>query len=152
MKIGIACDHGAFHLKELLKDYLSEKYEVLDFGTDSLESCDYPTFGIACAEATKNALCEFGIVICTSGEGIMISANKVRGIRCGLAYNKEVAALMRQHNNCNMIAIGAKYTSFDDAKDYVDTFLTTDFEGGRHARRVDIINFYEEKKQDLKKL
>ena len=144
MKLAIACDHGAFHLKELLKDYLLQSHEVLDFGTDSLDSCDYPTFGIACAEAVKNGLVDFGIVICTSGEGIMISAIKVKGIRCGLAYNKEVSALMRQHNNCNMIAMGAKYTSFDEAKEYVDIFLNTEFDGGRHSRRVGIIEFYEE--------
>lgn len=146
MKLAIACDHGAYKLKEEIKKYLENKYTVLDFGTDSIESCDYPTFGIACAEAVKNGLADFGIVMCTSGEGIMISANKVKGIRCGLAYNNDVAALMRKHNNCNMISIGASYTSFEEAKEYIDTFLNTEFEGGRHLRRVNIIDFYDKNK------
>lgn len=147
MKIGLGSDHGGFTLKEDIKAHLLEKgYEVLDFGTDSLDSCDYPTFGIACAEGVANGIIDKGIVICTSGEGIMMSANKVKGVRCGLAYNKDVASLMRLHNNANMMALGARFIEVDDALEYVDIFLNTEFEGGRHSRRVDIIDFYEQKR------
>ena len=144
MKISIASDHGGFLLKEQVKNHLKEKgYEIIDFGTHSLDSCDYSALGIACAEAVRDGLAEKGIVICTSGEGIMISANKVKGVRCGLLYNEDVAKLTRQHNDCNMMALGAKFISPSDALRYVDIFLSTEFEGGRHIRRVDIIKNYE---------
>ena len=140
MKLSIGCDHGGYLLKEKVKEYLLNKgYEIIDCGTNSLDSCNYPIFGKKAAEMVANGDCELGIVICTSGEGIMMSANKVKGIRCGLAYNKEVCALMRQHNNANMISIGAKFTPFETAVEYIDIFLSTPFEGGRHALRVEMI-------------
>ena len=146
MKISIGCDHGGYALKEEVKEYLSSKgYEVLDVGTYSLDSCHYPLFGEAAARKVATGECEYGIVICTSGEGIMMSANKVKGVRCGLAYNDDVARLMRQHNNANMIAFGAKFMELDDVKRRLDIFLNTEFEGGRHQTRVDLISDIENK-------
>ncbi len=147
MKIYIGSDHGGFLLKEEIKKYLiSKDYEVEDVGTNSLESCDYSTFAIECAlkvASTKNSK---GILICTTGEGVMIAANKVNGIRCGLVYNEEVAKLIREHNNCNMMSLGAKYTSKEVAIKYIDIFLSTPFAFGRHERRVKYIEDFENKK------
>lgn len=141
MKISIASDHGGYLLKIEVIKYLKNKgYEVIDVGCDSLDSCDYPIFAHKAAELVENGFVNRGIVICTSGEGVSICANKHKNVRCGLIYNKEVAKLTRQHNNVNMIAIGAKYTSCEDAFEYVDLFLNTEFEGGRHNRRVDMID------------
>lgn len=141
MRIAIGSDHGGYALKENVKKYLEEKgYEVLDFGTHSLDSCHYPEFGEKVARSVANKESEYGIVICTSGEGIMMAANKVPGIRCGLAYNDEVAALMRQHNNANVIAFGAKFMKEEDVKRRIDIFLNTEFEGGRHQLRVEMID------------
>lgn len=140
MKLSLGCDHGGYLLKEQVKAYLLSKgHEIVDCGTDSLESCNYPIFARKAAELVANKECELGIVICTSGEGVMMTANKVKGVRCGLAYNKEVCALTRQHNNANMISIGAKYTSFEVAIEYIETFLSSSFEGGRHTLRVELI-------------
>lgn len=140
MKISLASDHGGFLLKEEIKKHLLTKgYEVVDFGTDSLSSCDYPLFSKKAAEAVSQKDCEYGIVVCTSGEGVCMTSNKVKGIRCGLVYNEEVAKLIRLHNNANMMALGAKFINKEEALHYVDIFLTTDFEGGRHLRRVEMI-------------
>ena len=140
MKLSLGCDHGGFLLKEQVKKYLISKgHEVFDCGTDSLESCNYPIYAKAAAELVAKKECELGIVICTSGEGVMMTANKVKGIRCGLAYNKEVCALMKNHNNANMISIGAKYVSYETAIEYIETFLNAEFEGGRHTLRVELI-------------
>ena len=140
MKLSLGCDHGGYLLKEQVKAYLISKgHEIVDCGTDSLESCNYPIFARKAAELVASKECELGIVICTSGEGVMMAANKVKGVRCGLAYNKEVCALTRQHNNANMISIGAKYTSFETAIEYIETFLSSSFEGGRHTLRVELI-------------
>lgn len=137
MKIAIGSDHGGFALKEVVKNELVAKgYDVLDEGTYSLDSCDYPVFGLAVANAVADKEADFGIVICTSGEGIMMAANKVKGIRCGLGYNDEVSKLMRQHNDANIIAFGAKFMDEKDVLRRVEIFLNTEFEGGRHARRV----------------
>ena len=137
MKIAIGSDHGGFALKEVVKNELVAKgYDVLDEGTYSLDSCDYPVFGLAVANAVADKDADFGIVICTSGEGIMMAANKVKGIRCGLGYNDEVSKLMRQHNDANIIAFGAKFMDEKDVLRRVEIFLNTEFEGGRHARRV----------------
>ena len=145
MKLSLGCDHGGYLLKEQVKAYLLSKgHEIVDCGTDSLESCNYPIFARKAAELVASKECELGIVICTSGEGVMMTANKVKGVRCGLAYNKEVCALTRQHNNANMISIGAKYTSFETAIEYIETFLSSSFEGGRHTRRVEKILKLEE--------
>lgn len=141
MKIAIGCDHGGYNQKEAVVKYLKEAgYEVKDVGTYSLDSCHYPIYGEAAARLVANHECDFGIVICTSGEGIMISANKVPGIRCGLGYNDEVSKLMRQHNDANMIAFGAKFMSDEEVINRIKIFLNTNFEGGRHATRVDLIN------------
>ena len=138
--IAIASDHGGYQLKEHLKAYLAAKgITCEDFGTNSTESCDYPIFGRAAAEAVASGRCEKGIVICTTGIGISITANKVKGIRCALCSDPLSAELCRQHNNANMLAMGAGIVGPNLAQRIVDTFLSTEFEGGRHARRVALI-------------
>ena len=140
MKISIACDHGGFELKENLKKWLTENnYEVIDYGTNSLDSCDYPDFGKKAAEAVANKIVDKGIVICTTGIGMSIVANKVDGVRCALVSNTDAASLTRRHNDTNVLALGAKYTNFDLAKEITQVWLSTEFEGGRHQRRVDKI-------------
>lgn len=140
MKLAIGSDHGGFLLKEDVVKYLKEKgHDVIDCGTNSLESCDYPIFGHAVAKLVASKDVEYGIVICTSGEGIMMSANKVPGVRCGMGYNDDVSRLMRQHNNANCIAFGAKFMEKEDVIRRIEIFLSTEFEGGRHQRRVDEI-------------
>lgn len=140
--IAIASDHGGYHLKEHLKAYLAAKgVPCQDFGTDSTESCDYPVFGRAAAEAVASGRCEKGIVICTTGIGISITANKIRGIRCALCADSLSAELTRLHNDTNMLALGAGVVGENLAERIVDTFLTTAFCGQeRHARRVAMIN------------
>ena len=141
MKIAIASDHGGFALKEQMKKHLEEKgYEVKDVGTYSLDSCHYPIYGAEVGRLVASKECDFGIVICTSGEGICIAANKIKGIRCGIGYNDEVSKLMRQHNDANVISFGAKFMADEDVIRRVDIFLSTEFEGGRHAERVKIIS------------
>ena len=140
MKISLACDHGGYVLKEDIKNYLTSKgYEVVDCGTNSTESCDYPIFARKAALLVASKECELGIVVCTSGEGVCMTANKVKSVRCGLVYNNEVASLIRVHNNANMMSLGAKYITKEEALQYVETFLNSEFEGGRHIRRVDLI-------------
>lgn len=140
MKIAIGSDHGGFALKEDIKKYLASKgYDVIDVGTYSLDSCHYPEFGAKTAKLVADGVCKYGVVVCTTGEGIVISANKIRGVRAGLAYNVEVSRLMREHNDANVIGFGAKFTTFDEAKERLDTFLATEFAGGRHATRVQMI-------------
>ena len=137
MRIAIGSDHAGFTAKEEIKKYLEAKgHKVEDVGTHSLDSCDYPIFGRAAAELVANGKVEYGILVCSSGEGIMMTANKVKGVRCGLAYNDDVARLIRQHNNANMIAFGANFMRLDDIIKRIEIFLSTDFEGGRHERRV----------------
>ena len=145
MIISMGCDHGGYLLKEHVKKYLTEQgHEVKDFGCHSLDSCDYPQFGAAAARAVADGSCEKGIVICTSGIGISISANKIKGIRCALCSEPLSAEMTRRHNNANMLAMGAGMTGPNLAERIVDTFLTTEFEGGRHQRRVDGISALEE--------
>lgn len=137
MKISIGSDHAGFKYKEEIKKYLESKgHEVIDCGTNSLESCDYPIFGRAAAELVAKGEVKYGVLVCSSGEGIMMAANKVKGVRCGLAYNDDVARLIRQHNNANMIAFGASFMELKDVLRRIDLFLATEFEGGRHERRV----------------
>ena len=143
LKIALGSDHGGFAYKEAIKKHLEGKYEVVDVGTYNEDSCHYPEFGIKAAELVANKECEFGILVCTSGEGIMMSANKVKGIRCGVGYNDDVAMFMRLHNDANMIAFGQKFMELEDVLRRVDIFLSTKFEGGRHAERVKIITDYE---------
>ncbi|MCQ2966862.1 MAG: ribose 5-phosphate isomerase B [Alphaproteobacteria bacterium] len=137
MKISIASDHAGYTYKEEIKKYLSKKgYEVVDCGTYSTESCDYPIFGKEAAKKVANKEVNFGVLVCSSGEGIAIAANKIKGVRAGIAYNDDVARLMRQHNNANMIAFGASFMALEDVLRRIDIFLATEFEGGRHERRV----------------
>ncbi len=114
-------------------------HEVEDVGTYTKDSCHYPIYGRAVGEKVASGECQYGVVVCTSGEGIAITANKVKGVRCGLAYNDDVARLMRQHNNANVIAFGQNYTTVEEGLRRVDIFLNTEFEGGRHQLRVDMI-------------
>ena len=140
MKISIGCDHGGFALKEHVKSYLqSQGHDVLDCGCPDLSSCDYPVMGKAAADAVASGACEKGIVICTTGVGISISANKVKGIRCALCSEPMTAEMTRRHNDANVLAMGAGMIGNNMADRIVDTFLSTDFEGGRHQRRVDIM-------------
>ena len=140
MMISLGCDHGGFALKEHVKTYLEGKgYTVKDCGTYSTDSCDYPIFGRAAAEAVAGGECERGIVICTTGIGISISANKVKGVRCALCSEPFSAEMTRRHNDANMLAMGAGLIGKNMAERIVDTFLSTEFEGGRHQRRVDAI-------------
>ena len=139
--LAIASDHGGYNLKEHIKAYLAAKgITCIDFGTESTESCDYPIFGRAAAEAVASGKCEKGIVICTTGIGISIAANKVKGIRCALCADSFSAEMTRRHNNANMLAMGAGIVGPNLAERIVDTFLATEFEGGRHERRVNLIS------------
>ena len=144
MNISLGCDHGGFALKEHVKGYLEgQGHQVLDCGCHSTDSVDYPVFGRAAAEAVADGRCERGIVICTTGIGISITANKVRGIRCALCADPLSAEMTRRHNDANMLAMGAGMIGKNMAERIVDTFLTTGFEGGRHQRRVDLITAME---------
>ena len=135
--IAIASDHGGYTLKEHIKAYLAAKgITCEDFGTNSTDSCDYPDFAKPAAQAVASGKCEMGIVICTTGIGVSISANKVKGIRCALCGDVLSAEMTRRHNDANMLAMGAGIVGPMLAERIVDTFLSTQFEGGRHARRV----------------
>ena len=141
MRIAIGSDHGGYDQKqEVIKHLKNKGYEVIDVGTDSKESCHYPVYGAAVARSVASKESDFGIVICTSGEGIAIAANKIKGVRCGIGYNDEVSKLMRQHNDANVIAFGAKFMDTKDVIRRIDIFLSTEFEGGRHQTRVDLIS------------
>ena len=141
MKIAVGCDHGGLEYKnEIAKHLESKGFEVVDVGTYSLDSCHYPVFGAEVARKVSSGECRFGVVVCTSGEGISIAANKIKGVRSGIAYNDDVARLMRQHNDANVIAFGQKFMKLEDVLRRVDIFLSTEFEGGRHQTRVDMIS------------
>jgi ribose 5-phosphate isomerase B len=143
--IAIACDHGGYALKEAVKAHLTEAgYQVQDFGTNSLDSCDYPDFAAAAAKAVAEGACEKGIVICTTGIGVSIVANKVKGIRCALCSDTLSAEMTRRHNDTNMLAMGAGIVGQNLALAIVDKWITTAFEGGRHQRRVDKITALEQ--------
>lgn len=138
MKIAMGCDHGGFALKEYLKNYLTgQGHQILDCGTNSTESCDYPDFGRPAAEAVSSGQCQRGIVICTTGIGISIAANKVKGIRCALCGDPFSAEMTRRHNDANMLALGAGIVGPNLAGCIADVFLSTEFEGGRHQKRID---------------
>lgn len=140
MKIAMACDHGGLELKNAVKQHLTDNgYEVQDFGTYTTDSCDYPDYAKLAALAVSERKCDFGVVVCTTGIGVSIVANKVKGVRCALCQNVDMATMTRRHNNANVIAFGQKYTSKEDAIAMTDAFLSTSFEGGRHQRRVDKI-------------
>jgi len=143
--IALACDHGALALKEAIKAHLEEKgLSYKDFGTNSTESCDYPDFAGPAAQAVASGECEKGIVCCTTGIGVSIVANKVPGVRCALLHDHMSARLTRQHNDANMMALGAAITSPMMAMELIDIFLNTEFQGGRHQRRVDKITALEQ--------
>ena len=139
--IAIASDHGGFELKqEIMKHLESKGLEYKDYGTYTTDSCDYPNYGEMAARAVAGGECEKGILICGTGIGISISANKVKGIRAALCGDCYSAEYTRLHNDANMLALGARVTASGLALKIVDTFLETEFEGGRHARRVALIH------------
>ena len=141
MKSAVASDHGGFKLKEEVKAHLLERgLEVLDLGTNSEDSVDYPAYGKACGEAVVSGQADVGIVVCGTGIGISIAANKVKGVRCGLCTSVEMATLTKQHNNANVLALGGRTTETGLAMQIVDAWLDTEFEGGRHQRRVDMLD------------
>ena len=139
MKIAIGCDHGALALKNAVKAHLEKKgYEVCDYGTYTLDSCDYPDFGAKAAKAVASGECEKGIVMCTTGIGISIAANKVKGIRCALLADTWSAKMTREHNDTNMMAMGAAIVGEMLALQIVDTWLGTEFSAeAKHQRRID---------------
>jgi len=140
MKISIANDHAGTDYKEFLQNYLTNLgYEVINFGTNSSDSVDYPDFAHLLATSVSNKKTEFGILICGSGNGVAITANKHAQIRAALCWNEELATLARQHNNANVICIPARFVSQEVAQKMVETFLKTEFEGGRHQTRVEKI-------------
>ena len=140
-KLGIACDHAGYEMKVELIKYLAEKgCSMFDFGTNSSASVDYPDYAHPLAMAIERAEVDFGISICGSGNGINMTMNKHQGIRAALCWNAEIAGLARLHNNANACSLPARYISMATAKEIVDTFLTTAFEGGRHQGRVDKIS------------
>lgn len=150
MIIAIGCDHAAFAMKEDIKAYLAEKgHEVKDYGTFSPESCDYPLYGEKVARALAEGQAERGILICGTGVGISLAANKVPGIRAAVCSEPLTARLARQHNNAQIIAFGARIVGPDTAKNIVDAFLEAEFLGGRHARRVGQIEEIEKKNREL---
>ncbi|NLA15320.1 MAG: ribose 5-phosphate isomerase B [Bacteroidales bacterium] len=145
--IALGCDHAAFSLKENIKEYLTEQgYKVLDLGTHSTESVDYPDFGIAVGEAVASGKCNKGIVICGTGVGISISANKVKGIRAAVCSEPVSARLSREHNNSNVLAFGSRIVAPEYARVLVKTWLEATFQGDRHSRRIDKISSYETEK------
>ena len=141
MIIAMASDHGGYQLKKIVKEHLTERgYKIVDLGTHSEESVDYPEYGKACAEAVAGGKADVGIVCCGTGIGISIAANKVKGIRCGLCTSVEMAQLTKKHNNANMLAMGGRIISPEMAIKITDAWLDTEFEGGRHQRRIDMLD------------
>lgn len=146
MKIVVASDHGGFVYKQAIIDHVATLgHETVDGGTYDNGSCHYPTYALSAGELVSGKKADFGILICNSGIGISIAANKVKGVRCGVGYNDRVTELMRRDNNANMISFGAHFMDLPDVLRRVDIFLSTPFDGGRHATRVDIIKDYEDK-------
>ena len=138
--VGVACDHAGFPLKQFVIQYLESKgYQYKDFGTYSDTSCDYPDFAHPLAEAVESGECYPGIAICGSGEGMVMTLNKHQGIRAGLAWDKEVAGLIRQHNNANVLVMPGRFIANKLAETIMDEFFKTPFEGGRHERIVEKI-------------
>src|SRR5476651_1197726 len=135
LKIAIGADHAGFEYKEAISKWLNAA-NIKDFGTYSPDSVDYPDFAHPVASAVENGEVDFGILVCGSANGVAITANKHQGIRAAICWNEELAALARQHNNANIVCIPARFISVDEAKEIIFKFLSTDFEGGRHANRV----------------
>jgi len=147
LKIALGSDHAGFELKEAIKKHLSSnKIQFEDFGTYSKESCDYPDIAEVVAEAVKSGMFDFGILICGTGIGISIAANKIEGIRAALCHDTFSAKAARAHNNANILAMGARVIGEGLCFEIIDAFLATQFEGGRHQRRVDKIHEIEKKR------
>ena len=146
MRIGIGADHRGFKTKSQIVDFLRNKqYEVLDYGTKSEDAVDYPDIAIEVAEAVANGKVTFGILLCLSGQGMVMAANKVRGIRAAFCPKAEYARFARAHNNANVLVMPAGFVEFGKGmQDIIETFLSTEFEGGRHLRRVNKIKKYED--------
>ena len=145
MKIAIGNDHVAVEMKNHITEYLTAKgYEIVNFGTDSNERCDYPVYGKKVADAVVSGECELGILICGTGIGISLAANKVKGIRAAVCSDPYSARLTRQHNNANIIAFGARVVGEATAEMIVDEFLNAEYEGGRHQARIDMISAIEQ--------
>lgn len=141
MKIAIGCDHAGFKLKEQIKKHLTDSsLSIKDFGTYSEESTDYPDYAHSVAMEIESKNADFGILICGSGNGINMTANKHQGIRAALCWKKEIAELARQHNNANIISLPARYISEEEGISMVNSFISTPFEGGRHQKRVEKIS------------
>lgn len=141
MIIALASDHGGFELKNVIRNHLRERgYKVVDLGTDTDASVDYPVYGKACGEAVASGKADRGIVVCGTGIGVSIAANKVKGVRCGLCTSVEMAELTRKHNDANMLALGGRVTEPNLAIEITDAWLDTQFEGGRHKRRIDMLD------------
>lgn len=141
MKLAIGSDHAGYEMKEEIKKYLEEKgYEVKNYGTNSTESCDYPEFGEKVGRAVASGECEEGVLVCGTGIGISLAANKVKGIRAAVCSEPVSARLAKQHNNANIIAFGARIVGMEEAKGIVDAFLSAEFLGGRHEKRVNMIS------------
>ncbi|MCY7352883.1 MAG: ribose 5-phosphate isomerase B [Cytophagaceae bacterium] len=137
LRIAVGADHAGFSLKKAIADHLSlQGHQVTDFGTYSTESADYPDFAHLVAYAVERGESAWGILVCGSANGVAITANKHQGIRAGLAWNPEVAALVRQHNDANVLCLPSRFITLEQALECVDIFLKTTFEGGRHQRRV----------------
>lgn len=140
MKIALAADHGGFQMKEALKAHLVERgIEILDLGTDSEASVDYPKYGRACGEAVASGQADSGILVCGTGIGISIAANKVKGIRAAVVTNEFMAEMTKKHNNANIISFGGRVITIEEAIRLTDIWLDTEFEGGRHQNRIDQI-------------
>lgn len=139
--IGIAADHAGYEMKEVIKtELIAAGYEVRDFGTNSAESMDYPDVAHPLASAVENGEVSFGVAICGSGNGISMTVNKHAGIRAALCWTPELASLARAHNNANILSLPARFISIETAKEILSTFLTSEFEGGRHLKRVNKIS------------
>jgi ribose 5-phosphate isomerase B len=148
MKIAVGADHAGYALKERLLGKLKEEgHEVVDFGTHSTDSTDYPDYAAAVGRAVVKQEADLGLLVCSSGVGMSIAANKIHGVRAALGTNTDEVVFTRKHNDANVLAIGAKYTDEPTAEALVQTFLTTPFEGGRHARRIEKINKLEQEEQ-----
>ncbi|MCF0172672.1 MAG: ribose 5-phosphate isomerase B [Bacteroidales bacterium] len=139
-KVGMACDHAGYELKEYLKNILTAKgFEVEDFGTHSTDSMDYPDVAHPLAEAVESHKVDFGVAMCGSGEGISITLNKHQGVRAALCWKTEIAALAKQHNNANILVLPARFVTREEGENILETYLTSSFEGGRHQKRIDKI-------------
>jgi len=147
MKIAIGSDHAAIDLKAKVKTILENKsIEVADFGTNSKDSCDYPDFGLKVAQAVISGEADKGVAICWTGAGMVITTNKVKGIRAALCLNKEMAFYARSHNDINVLVLSQKYNKDEDINEIIDTWLNTEFEGGRHIQRLAKIKAVEDNK------